>query len=132
MRIRRSPFIRPLLRQLRPISEKFTGRADEADAIAHHIHQILATGEAVTIVYCITGMAGVGKTSIANFIAHKLVQDFPDSQLFIELRTHSTTPRTPLQALSSILSLYEPEPDNRPFAGRRRSITKFVLRQTKW
>lgn len=55
-------------------------------------------------VLAIDGMPGVGKTTLAVRAAHLLRPDFPDGQLFIDLRGHSDDPPLdPSAALSALL-----------------------------
>ena len=93
---------RPVVPQQLPASIRyFTGRLAELDAVAD-----LATprGDTVTIV-AIDGMAGVGKTALAIHAAHRLAEQFPDGQLFIDLHGHTEgyEPRTAGDALAALL-----------------------------
>ncbi|MEO3744598.1 helix-turn-helix domain-containing protein [Plantactinospora sp. B5E13] len=60
----------------------FTGRAAEAGLV----EELLGTAGAVAI----DGMAGVGKTSLAVHVAHRLAPSYPDGGLYLDL--HGFTP----------------------------------------
>ncbi|MER6914451.1 BTAD domain-containing putative transcriptional regulator [Streptomyces sp. NPDC000594] len=55
----------------------------------------------------VTGMPGVGKTNLAVHIAGRLAEEYPDGQLYLDLRAHSPTqePLTPGAALATLLRL---------------------------
>lgn len=54
----------------------------------------------------VTGMAGVGKSALALHVAHTLREEFPDGQLYLNLRgaTPGLAPLPPIQALAALLS----------------------------
>ncbi|HEU5156839.1 MAG TPA: tetratricopeptide repeat protein [Streptosporangiaceae bacterium] len=63
-----------------------------------------ATGEGVPLVIVVQGMPGVGKTALAVHWAHHIAARFPDGQLFVDLRGHSSRAVvTPPEALSKML-----------------------------
>jgi tetratricopeptide (TPR) repeat protein len=95
------------LHQLRAVSDKFTGREAEINQILSKLRP--QAGAVVSICGVVEGMPGVGKTELANYIGHKLVKDYPDAQLFIELSAHSLTPITSVQALTKCLRDFAPE-----------------------
>jgi tetratricopeptide (TPR) repeat protein/transcriptional regulator with XRE-family HTH domain len=79
----------------------FTGRE-------HELLQLLgASSEAsgVVSIHAIGGMAGVGKTAFAVHVAHQLVPQFPDGQVFLPLHGHTPgqRPVEPADALASLL-----------------------------
>lgn len=52
-------------------------------------------------VFAIDGMAGVGKTSLAVRLAHRLADDYPDGQLYLDLHAH-TVGQEPLTAATAL------------------------------
>jgi DNA-binding SARP family transcriptional activator/tetratricopeptide (TPR) repeat protein len=87
----------------------FVGRDTELAALgrfteAHPLHPPPATHTARASTVIITGGAGVGKTAFAVHWAHLVADDFPDGQLYVDLRGYSgTAPVTTLDALISLL-----------------------------
>ncbi|SCE70607.1 DNA-binding transcriptional activator of the SARP family [Micromonospora viridifaciens] len=63
----------------------FIGRDDVA---AKLLQNIRIRGRHTSVVQVIDGMAGCGKTTLAVHLAKKLAPDYPDAQLFIDLRGH--------------------------------------------
>ncbi|TDV40981.1 AfsR/SARP family transcriptional regulator [Actinophytocola oryzae] len=57
------------------------------------------------VIEALDGMAGVGKTTLAVHAAHRLVDRYPDAQLFVDLHGHtpSAAPVAPLAALDMLL-----------------------------
>ncbi|WP_308312662.1 BTAD domain-containing putative transcriptional regulator [Streptomyces sp. ISL-11] len=76
----------------------FTGRRDQAAALA------AALTEGTHAVAVVTGMGGVGKTSLAVRTAHDVVESFPDGQLYAELRGADGAPVDPADVLSGFLT----------------------------
>ncbi|MCP2164027.1 ATP-binding protein [Goodfellowiella coeruleoviolacea] len=61
-------------------------------------------GTAVTNrVAAISGLPGVGKTSLAVAVSHRVADQFPDGQLFLDLRSMDQQPLSPAEALSRVL-----------------------------
>lgn len=88
-------------RQLPAEIAEFTGRAAECAAL------VAQAGAAASVpaVLAITGAAGVGKTTLAVRVSHRLADRFPDGQLFIDLHgfTPTRTPIDPADALERLL-----------------------------
>ena len=76
----------------------FTGRQEQID---HATRLLQQRSEAVPIL-AIAGMGGVGKSSLAIHIAHRMREQFPDAQLYIDLRG-AEKPIDPSEALRSLL-----------------------------
>jgi DNA-binding SARP family transcriptional activator/predicted negative regulator of RcsB-dependent stress response len=66
-------------RQLPAVTTLFVGRAGELD----QLDELRRDGEPVVV---ITGPAGAGKTTLALRWAHASADDFPDGQLFLDMR----------------------------------------------
>ncbi|MGW3807786.1 ATP-binding protein [Micromonospora sp. NPDC005113] len=79
----------------------FTGREAESGLV----EELLRTAGAVAI----DGMAGVGKTSLAVYVAHRLAPSYPDGGLYLDLHgfTPGQEPLDPQVALGRLLSALE-------------------------
>ncbi|WP_314221007.1 AfsR/SARP family transcriptional regulator [Streptomyces zaehneri] len=77
----------------------FVGREAELASVSRRVARSEA---AITVV---TGMAGVGKTTFAVRWARDIAGDFPDGQIYLNLRgfDHSSTPLAPGQAIGTAL-----------------------------
>jgi DNA-binding SARP family transcriptional activator/tetratricopeptide (TPR) repeat protein len=64
----------------------FTGR-DQALSI---LDSLLTGPPAYPRIALVTGLAGIGKTSLAVHWAHRVAGEFPDGQLFVDLRGHGS------------------------------------------
>jgi hypothetical protein len=64
-----------------------------------------AAGGGVVGIHAIDGMAGIGKTTFAVHVAHRLADSFPDGQFFLPLHAHTAgqRPVDPADALASLL-----------------------------
>ncbi|MEU1404824.1 BTAD domain-containing putative transcriptional regulator [Streptomyces sp. NPDC005728] len=72
----------------------FTGREGELDGLTR---QLASNSGGVVTISAIDGMAGVGKTTLAVHMGHRLADQFPDGQLFVDLQAH-TVGQAPLDA----------------------------------
>lgn len=91
-------------RQLPSEVSGFAGRAAEVE----QMHRLLEEHERGDVsgstVLVITGMAGVGKTTLATHWSRRVADRFPDGQLWLDLRGYDRrTPATPQQSIVSIL-----------------------------
>jgi tetratricopeptide (TPR) repeat protein/transcriptional regulator with XRE-family HTH domain len=88
----------------------FTGRADELAGLK----ELLGRCDRPGVIGAVDGMAGIGKSALAIYAAHQLVDSglFTDGQLYVNLRaaTAGLEPLEPLDALGHMLRSLSPEP----------------------
>ncbi|MFF4700766.1 AfsR/SARP family transcriptional regulator [Streptomyces chattanoogensis] len=90
--------VRP--QQLPATVADFTGRA----AFVAELGDQLATAEgSVMAVSALTGIGGVGKTTLAVHVAHAAREHFPDGQLYVDLQGAGHTPSEPEAVLGAFL-----------------------------
>jgi len=79
----------------------FTGRQRELEQLA----EAAAEAGGVVGIHAIGGMAGIGKTAFAVHAAHRLADQFPGGQIFLQLHGHTPgrRPVDPEDALASLL-----------------------------
>ncbi|WP_051178025.1 tetratricopeptide repeat protein [Nocardia concava] len=78
----------------------FTGRDEIADRLSA---QLIADSAAAVAVAVITGMGGIGKTTLAIRIAHRIRDRYPDGQLYIDLRGAGDNPAEPFTVIGDFL-----------------------------
>jgi DNA-binding SARP family transcriptional activator/tetratricopeptide (TPR) repeat protein len=95
----RSPVVRPA--ELPADLVDFIGRDAEVQQVSA---MLSAAGEATAVPVCgVVGPAGVGKTSLAVHVGHRLRASFPDGQLFVDLRGADSHPLDPAEVLARFL-----------------------------
>ncbi|MFF2895488.1 BTAD domain-containing putative transcriptional regulator [Streptomyces sp. NPDC057966] len=78
----------------------FTGRA----AYVEELGEALASANGqVMVVSALSGIAGVGKTTLAVHVAHRARREFPDGQLYVDLQGLPATRTEPETVLGSFL-----------------------------
>jgi DNA-binding SARP family transcriptional activator/tetratricopeptide (TPR) repeat protein len=107
----------PVPRQLPPAPAGFVGRRSalaSLDTAIAHPDRLQPTGAARILV--VSGTAGVGKTTLVAHWARRVVEDFPDGQLWVNLRGYDPGQTvTPGQALRRMLrALGVPDPQAPP------------------
>ena len=95
------------LHQLPPAPADFTGREEQlqqvVDALAQH------KGAAIS---GLTGMGGIGKTALGLVAAHRIESQYPDAQIFLDLKG-VTEPLSASDALRHVILSFEPQADLR-------------------
>jgi tetratricopeptide (TPR) repeat protein len=89
--------------QLPPPPADFTGRVAELTELRAAIEKggVHISG--------IQGQGGVGKTALALKLAAELAPNFPDAQIYVDLRGVSEKPLTAAEAMSHVLRTFHPE-----------------------
>ncbi|GAA3729067.1 hypothetical protein GCM10022225_08090 [Plantactinospora mayteni] len=72
----------------------FTGRVAHIDYLRRLLTTAEDDGEAATapVIAALSGMGGVGKTALAVRVAHLVADEFPDGQLYVNLRGAEAVP----------------------------------------
>ncbi|QMU68448.1 AfsR/SARP family transcriptional regulator [Streptacidiphilus sp. P02-A3a] len=107
----------------------FAGRQTIVDSLGKLLGAGAADGPVQPVVIsAVTGIGGIGKTALAVHVGHHVVGDFPDGQLYVNLRGTGDSPQAPAEVLAGLLrDLGEPDaavpPDEEGRAARFRSLT---------
>ncbi|MET9225428.1 tetratricopeptide repeat protein [Lentzea sp. NPDC003310] len=91
-------------RQLPPVPRGFTGREDVLAALDAAVAGVAGEQPGTSPLVVVSGMGGVGKTTVAVCWAHRAMRDFPDGQLYTDLSGYGVgVPVTPGEALGAFL-----------------------------
>ncbi|MEU5157228.1 helix-turn-helix domain-containing protein [Glycomyces sp. NPDC021274] len=103
-------------RQLPPAPHAFTGRERELRLIGEH------TRESAPRAVVVAGPAGIGKTALVLHWAHRALDDYPDGQLYVDLRGFSgTDPLAPSPVLQRFLTALGTDAEEIPADGDERA-----------
>lgn len=94
---------RPAL--LAPGTPDFCGRAGEIASLSRLLEPGRSGPSGQPAVAVITGMPGVGKTTLALRAAGMFREEYSDGQLFVDLRGSSDAPLSPAEALGTTLTM---------------------------
>ncbi|MFL6125295.1 tetratricopeptide repeat protein [Actinophytocola sp.] len=96
------------LRQLPGSTPNFVGRTAELDQLTARL-DTAGGGSGTVVITSISGLPGIGKTSLAVHWARRHVDRFPDGQLYVNLRGFdpSATPMDPAEAVRGFLDAFE-------------------------
>ncbi|MFE7035125.1 BTAD domain-containing putative transcriptional regulator [Streptomyces sp. NPDC057621] len=104
---RRPGFLLPRPAQLPAAPADFVGREAEVDSLLRQLTAGERTPPAspTMIISAIGGMAGVGKTTLAIHLAHRVADRYPDGQLYVDLRGFDLngSAMTPAEAIRGFL-----------------------------
>jgi NB-ARC domain len=89
--------------QLPPDILDFTGRQAELDRLTYKMRQATEGKGKSSTIFVVTGKAGVGKSALAIHGADGLKSDFPDAQLYVNLRRRDNHPLEPFEVLAGFL-----------------------------
>ena len=108
---RRAPEPTVVPRQLPAAARHFTGREAELAALDRTADDAAATA----VVSAVTGTAGVGKTTLAVWWAHRAAGRFPDGHLYVDLRGYGPgAPLPPAEAVRGFLDAFAVPPKEMP------------------
>jgi hypothetical protein len=100
-----APSVHVIPRQIPPPPRDFKGREEE-------IADILSNFEKGATITGLRGMGGVGKTALALVLADRIKSQFPDGQIFVDMRGTSNNPElpplTPEDAMAQVIRAYNP------------------------
>lgn len=89
----------------------FTGRDHQLTAL----DSMVGDRRGAVVITAIAGTAGVGKTALAVHWAHRVANEFPDGQLYVNLRGYATgLPVRPAEALGILLRSLGVPPERVP------------------
>jgi DNA-binding SARP family transcriptional activator/tetratricopeptide (TPR) repeat protein len=110
-----SPTRSPRLRQLPGSIPNFVGRTAELDQLTARL-DTASHGRGTVVITSISGLPGIGKTSLAVHWARHHLDWFPDGQLYVNLRGFdpSGTPVDPAEAIRGFLDAFEVPAQNVP------------------
>ena len=95
-------------RQLPTAPSHFAGRSAELQALTRLVNGGADAGGTVMI-SAVSGTAGVGKSTLAVYWGHQVADEFPDGQLYVNLRGFgpSGPPVTSAEAIKGFLAAYQ-------------------------
>ncbi|MBK9926971.1 MAG: tetratricopeptide repeat protein [Anaerolineales bacterium] len=95
------------LHQLPQPPADFTGREELIEQLTSDF-----TSHKGATISGLTGMGGIGKTVLGLEVAHKIADNFPDAQIFLDLKG-TTTPLSALDIVRHVILSFEPTADLR-------------------
>lgn len=102
-------------RQLPPDVRAFTGRAGELERLDALLDAHRSGNAEAVVITAVAGTAGVGKTALTIHFGHQVAGQFPDGQLYIDLRGYApTAPMAPAEALERLLRGLGTDPEHIP------------------
>lgn len=84
----------------------FVGRETEVRDL---VGRLRGDGGRVSLSSALTGMGGLGKTTLAVLVAHEVKDQYPDAQLFLDLQGVAERPVTAAEAMARFIRDFHPE-----------------------
>ncbi|MFD3933651.1 BTAD domain-containing putative transcriptional regulator [Streptomyces sp. NPDC058611] len=123
------PAVPPVPAMLPPDTVDFTGRERELALLCRALApERQSAGRPRRVL--VTGMAGLGKTALAVHAAHRCQRDFPDGQLYADLRSPDGTPRHPTRVLLHLLRALGPV-DDVPVTADQEHLVRLYRERTR-
>ena len=97
----------PLLTEIPPDAAFFTGRRQELAILRRLLKRHGDRPGSRVAIGAIAGKPGIGKSALAVHAAHELASEFPDGQLYINLRGADDEPLSAEAALDELLRRFE-------------------------
>lgn len=119
------------LHQLPPDVEDFTGRQFEIGRMIEVLKQAIERRQTSTALFVISGKAGVGKSTLAIHVAHRVKSAFADAQLYVNLRSAENQALSAADGLVRFLQAWGVENQAIPEAVGERSQLLQSLMQGK-
>jgi tetratricopeptide (TPR) repeat protein len=119
------------LHQLPPDVNDFTGRQAEIGRMVEVLKQAIETRQTSTAIFVISGKAGVGKSTLAIHVAHRVKSAFADAQFYLNLRSTENQPFSAADALLQLLQAWDIETQAIPATVAERSQLLRSLMQGK-
>jgi DNA-binding SARP family transcriptional activator/tetratricopeptide (TPR) repeat protein len=106
----------PVPRQLPAPPRHFSGRRDQQKALDELLDEITGVIATAPVISVISGTAGIGKTALALHWAHQVAGQFPDGQLFANMRGFDPTgtPADAGEVIRCFLAALGTRPDQVP------------------
>src|SRR5262249_1176806 len=98
-----APFAQPA--QLPPDLPAFVGRNRELATLSGLIPGMGGAGRTSPLLVAMDGMGGVGKSTLATRFAHLVADEFPDGQLYLNLRGNDAEEEADRSAADALRSL---------------------------
>jgi DNA-binding SARP family transcriptional activator len=106
----------------------FTGRASAVRALCRALAPDPTRPDATPVVAAITGAGGMGKTTLAVHVGHRVRGDFPDGQLYVPMHGSGEFPLDPADVAGRLLRELGVDPAHVPAdQAERFSLVRSVL-----
>jgi len=95
----------PRLNQLPADIDDFVERENEVDDLV----TLLTGGDSNAAISAIGGMGGIGKTTLAVRVAHRLTSQYSDAQIVVDMNGTDENPISPYEAMENVIRAFHPD-----------------------